>query len=393
PSRRPVRRPEAGSGAGDPARRRARGALARRADPRPGLRRQAATLRPDRWDRRPGNGGDGRHPRRRVRRRDGSPRGGHGRRRDRRRRSHRGGGRVVAGVRAPGRQGAGRRLADRRRRGGRIGAGMSGRRSILAVSGRAKLTLVFAAFASAVAFVWPLFAGAEAVVAGSDAAPLLFALVLPLVTAVAAAEISTGGFDAKTVAMLGVLAALGAALRPLGAGAGGIEPVFFLIVLGGRVFGPGFGFVLGSTTLAVSALITAGVGPWLPYQMLAAAWVGLGAGLLPQAKGRVELGMLAVYGAVASFAFGLLMNLSFWPFTLGPDTSMSFVAGAPIWENLKRFLAFEVVTSFAWEVGRAITTAVLILVVGGTILRTLRRASARAAFDSKPVFEPTGPGR
>ncbi len=270
---------------------------------------------------------------------------------------------------------------------------MSGRRSILAVSGRAKLTLVFAAFASAVAFVWPLFAGAEAVVAGSDAAPLLFALVLPLVTAVAAAEISTGGFDAKTVAMLGVLAALGAALRPLGAGAGGIEPVFFLIVLGGRVFGPGFGFVLGSTTLAVSALITAGVGPWLPYQMLAAAWVGLGAGLLPQAKGRLELAMLAVYGAVASFAFGLLMNLSFWPFTHGPDTSMSFVAGAPMWENLKRFLAFEVVTSFAWEVGRAITTAVLILVVGGTILRTLRRASARAAFDSKPVFEPTGPGR
>ena len=266
---------------------------------------------------------------------------------------------------------------------------MSGRRSILAVSGRAKLTLVFAAFASAVAFVWPLFAGAEAVVAGSDAAPLLFALVLPLVTAVAAAEISTGGFDAKTVAMLGVLAALGAALRPLGAGAGGIEPVFFLIVLGGRVFGPGFGFVLGSTTLAVSALITAGVGPWLPYQMLAAAWVGLGAGLLPQAKGRLELAMLAVYGAVASFAFGLLMNLSFWPFTLGPDTSMSFVAGAPIWENLKRFLAFEVVTSFAWEVGRAITTAVLILVVGGTILRTLRRASARAAFDSKPIFERT----
>ncbi|HEX7100164.1 MAG TPA: ECF transporter S component [Acidimicrobiia bacterium] len=264
---------------------------------------------------------------------------------------------------------------------------MSARPATLAMSPRAKLTLAFAAVASLVAFVWPLFAGTDAVVAGSDTAPLLFALVLPLVAAVAAAEISTGGFDAKTVAMLGVLSALGAGLRPLGAGAGGIELVFFLIVLGGRVFGPGFGFILGSTTLAVSALITAGVGPWLPYQMLAASWVGLGAALLPKREGRAELALLAVYGAMSSVLFGMLMNLSFWPFTLGPDTSLSFVAGDPVWANLRRFLAFEVVTSLAWEIGRAITTAGLILVVGGTILRTLRRASARAAFDSKPVFE------
>ena len=83
------------------------------------------------------------------------------------------------------------------------------------------------------------------------------------------AELTSGGLDAKAVAMLGVLAAVGAALRPLGAGAGGIETVFFLLVLAGRVFGPGFGFVLGSTTLFASALITGGVGPWLPFQMLA----------------------------------------------------------------------------------------------------------------------------
>ena len=54
--------------------------------------------------------------------------------------------------------------------------------------------------------------------------------------------------------------AVGAALRPLGAGSAGLETVFFLLILAGRVFGPGFGFVLGATTLAASALITAGVG-------------------------------------------------------------------------------------------------------------------------------------
>ena len=104
-----------------------------------------------------------------------------------------------------------------------------------------------------------------------------------LVLAVVLAELSDGGMDAKALAMLGVLSAIGAALRPLGAGTAGIETVFFLLVLAGRVFGPGFGFVLGCTTLFASALLTGGVGPWLPYQMFGCAWVGLVAGLLPAA--------------------------------------------------------------------------------------------------------------
>ena len=49
----------------------------------------------------------------------------------------------------------------------------------------------------------------------------------------------------------------------------------------GRVFGPGFGFALGCTSLFASAIITGGVGPWMPYQMFGCAWIGLFAGLLP----------------------------------------------------------------------------------------------------------------
>src|SRR5687767_4249226 len=154
---------------------------------------------------------------------------------------------------------------------------------------RATLALAVAAAISVVAFGWPLLVSADAGIAQGATAPWTFALLLPLVLAVVLAEISEGGLDAKAVAMLGVLSALGAAIRPLGAGTAGIETVFFLLVLGGRVFGPGFGFVLGNTMLFASALLTGGVGPWLPYQMLGAAWVALGAGLLPSARGKVEL--------------------------------------------------------------------------------------------------------
>ena len=125
--------------------------------------------------------------------------------------------------------------------------------------------------------------------------------------------------DSKALAMLGVLSAVNAALRPLGAGLAGIETVFFLLVLAGRVFGPGFGFVLGCTSVFASALLTAGVGPWLPFQMMASAWIGLGAGLLPRrVSGRAEIAMLVVYGIFAAYFFGFVMNLWFWPFAVGP---------------------------------------------------------------------------
>lgn len=245
---------------------------------------------------------------------------------------------------------------------------------------RSTVAVVLACVAGLLAFAWPLFASAESALAENRTAPLVFGLLLPLVLAVVLFEIGEGGMDPKAVAMLGVLSAVGAALRPLGAGTAGLETVFFLLVLAGRVFGAGFGFVLGATTLFGSALITGGVGPWLPYQMLGAALVGLGAGLLPPLSGRGEIAMLAAYGAVAGLFYGLLLNLSFWPFGLGGETSISFVAGDPVLENLHRFLLFTLATSLGWDLGRALTNVVLIVVAGPAILATLRRAARKAVF-------------
>jgi energy-coupling factor transport system substrate-specific component len=261
----------------------------------------------------------------------------------------------------------------------------------IAVRPRAGLALALASTVGLVAFTWPLLVHAGSPLASLRDAPLLFALLLPLLLAVVLAELADGGLDAKAVAMLGVLTAVGAALRPLGTGIAGFEPIFFLLVLAGRVHGPGFGFVLGATTLFASALTTGGVGPWLPFQMLGAAWVGAGAGLLPPARGRTELVLLAAYGVAAGLLYGLLLNLSFWPFTLTEGTAISFVAGDPALDNLRRFLTFSAVTSLGFDIPRALVTAALVLITGRPILRTLRRASRRAAFDAPVRFEATGP--
>ncbi|MET0903666.1 MAG: ECF transporter S component [Acidimicrobiales bacterium] len=254
---------------------------------------------------------------------------------------------------------------------------------------RTAVALVVASIAGLAMFTWPLIINPPADFSHERDAPYVFALILPALVAIVLAEMSARGMDTKALAMLGVLSAIGAALRPLGAGTGGIELVFFLLVLGGRVYGPAFGFVLGSTTLFASALITGGVGPWLPFQMLASSWVGLVAGLLPPARGRAEIAMLAVYAGASAYAYGFLVNLWGWPFALGAGTELSYVAGGGVLDNLHRFVLYTVATStWGWDTGRAITNVAAVLLVGRAVLLTLRRATRKAAFDAPVTFEP-----
>lgn len=247
------------------------------------------------------------------------------------------------------------------------------------------ITVVFAV--GAVAFGWPFLTDPGTALDSSHSgdAPFIFVALLPLLAAVVLAELTSGGLDAKGVAMLGMLSAVGGALRALSPGTAGLEPTFAVIIMGGRVFGRGFGLVLGATTLLVGALITGGVGPWLPFQMIAAAAVGFFAGSLPPARGRTEVVLVAVYAAVAGFAFGMLMNLWFWPFaSYAPE--ITFVAGDPLAENLRRYLVFYLTTSLAWDAGRSVLNFLLIMAVGSSLLRALRRAARRAAFHAEAVF-------
>ncbi len=272
------------------------------------------------------------------------------------------------------------------------GASANGRR-IHAIRPRARTitTLILVTLISLVAFGWPLIAapGSDAVAHSGDA-PWVFALLLPLLIALVWAELGDGGVDAKALAVLGVLAAVGTALRPLGGGIAGLEPVWVLIILGGRALGPAFGFTLGSVTLISSALITGGVGPWLPFQMIAAGWVGLGAGLLPSTRSRgrrMEVMMLCAYAFVACIAYGFCMNLWFWPFSGGLAPQLAYIPGAPLLVNLQHWLVFGAATSLGYDIPRAILTVVLIALAGAPILAALRRSTRRASFGAVGRFE------
>jgi energy-coupling factor transport system substrate-specific component len=248
-----------------------------------------------------------------------------------------------------------------------------------------------------IAYLWPFFtAPAQSAEAGGAAmfsahaadSTLLMVVLLPLMLLVLGAEIAGQRINSRAIALLGVMCAAGAVLRIPGGGLSGFSPMFFLVILAGFVFGPGFGFVMGALTMFVSALITAGIGPWLPFQIFGLAWVGAGAGAIGSigalrdkrsaGSDRLALTALAVYGCAVGFAFGALLNLWFWPFASSPGAATAYDPAASPATNLVNYARFYALTSFGWDLMRAVGNVAMTLLLGMPLLRSLRRAGRRA---------------
>jgi energy-coupling factor transport system substrate-specific component len=249
-------------------------------------------------------------------------------------------------------------------------------------------------------FALPTIRQTDSGAARAGEAPIVLCGLVLLCLAAILREIDpmrAGEGAARIVALLASMVALGAVARLIPSFLGA-SPIFLLVILGGYVFGPAFGFQLGALTLAVSAFLTGGIGPWVPYQMLGVGWVGLLAGILPKPaqRGR-QLGLLAVYGVVSGILFGALLNLWFWPFALpgGGEVApgLSWSPDLSLAEALGRYARFYVVTSLWFDIFRAIGNVVLILALGRPILRTLERYRDRFTWHPwTPEPTPSAPG-
>jgi energy-coupling factor transport system substrate-specific component len=238
---------------------------------------------------------------------------------------------------------------------------------------------------AALGFIWPFLVNSQDL---AHKAGWFFLISTTLSAFLIVALIANEDLGSKNVAFLGILSALIAALRPLGIGAIGIEPMWFALILAARAMGPTFGFLLGALSMSLSALLTGGIGPWLGYQVFAAALIGFAVGLIPKnVRGKVEIIFLAIYGVVAAELFGILMDLQFWPWSLGAGTELSYRVGAPVRENLSNFLSYHFLSALAWDIPRATITVALILIAGKPALNALRRARNKAAFVSEVEFK------
>ncbi|HUY96543.1 MAG TPA: ECF transporter S component [Verrucomicrobiae bacterium] len=237
-------------------------------------------------------------------------------------------------------------------------------------------------------FLWP-FTGlglppatpALAVVAGAT-------LVLLLV------EAGQRRMDSRQLSLLVALSAVDAGMRAaLVTGIGGFSPTFFGILCGGYVLGPSFGFSCGAGSLLVSAVVTGGVGPWLPYQMLAAGWVGVAAGLAGlvrrrRAPGRWDLAALGVVGAACGIGFGICMDVWNWTF-FRASPQLGWSPGLAPAVAAAHFVRYYLATSLVYDSLRALGNLAMVAAFGLPVLVGLRRVAVRFTL----VLEPAAPGR
>jgi len=229
-------------------------------------------------------------------------------------------------------------------------------------------------------FAWP-FIGS-----GLPANTPAWALAVGCVTALLLVEAGTRELDSRAVALLAAIAAIDTALRlAVIEGIGGFNPIFFLVLCSGYVFGTSFGFLAGALSILVSAIAGGGVGPWVPYQIFGLGWVGVAAGLAGHWRSTTpnwrDLNTLAGVGAIMGWVFGALLDVSGWvPAYRGNPTLGCRPVITPK-NALLNFGRYYLLTSLAYDTFRAVGNVVMVLALGAPVLAALTRLKARLTFE------------
>jgi len=133
---------------------------------------------------------------------------------------------------------------------------------------------------------------------------------------------------------------------------------------------------MGAMTMFVSGLITGGVGPWLPGQMITAGWLGQSSSLLkPVIQGLKwqqksgEILILSVFSAIWGILYGIIMNLWFWPF-FSAAPGQTWLQSAGLMENIGRYGAYYIATSLVWDITRSIGNILIIGFLSFIIVET-----------------------
>jgi energy-coupling factor transport system substrate-specific component len=174
--------------------------------------------------------------------------------------------------------------------------------------------------------------------------------------------------SSKEIALIAIYSAFAAVARIPFVGIPSVQPVSFLVLCAGYVFGPLIGFVIGGNVAFLSNIFL-GQGIWTVYQIFAWGLFGIIGGLLGRKKNqKPDRWMLALVGFLLAFLYGWLMNLWSW-LLIRPITFASFIA-----VNIQ---------SIPFDIAHAITNFIFLIVFGQEVIRILSRYQQRFFYTIK----------
>ncbi|MSS46083.1 hypothetical protein FYJ43_08550 [Cutibacterium sp. WCA-380-WT-3A] len=179
-----------------------------------------------------------------------------------------------------------------------------------------------------------------------------------------------------------------AARAALAPGASGIEPVFWIPMLVGAVLGAPGGVLAGTFTCLVSSAAIGTVATPLAGQLVVWQLWGLAGAAMVRLRTVTTWLAGALWCLVLGPITGVLLNLTGWAWAEA-DPGQSFLAGLGPIEEAQRLWAWTRATSLAFDMTRAITNAIVWLIVIPFVIRALRQTMAsdrRASARARPVI-------
>lgn len=167
---------------------------------------------------------------------------------------------------------------------------------------------------------------------------------------------------AREIVPIAVMAALGAVGRIAFAAVPGVKPTTAIVIIAGAAFGPQAGFLTGAVS-ALASNFFFGQGAWTPWQMLAWGLCGLLAGMLKNVRLLKGTKSLMAFGFFASFLFSAIMNSYY---------IIGFVSPITWGAVITSFAA-----SFSFDITHAVSTVVMLLLVGKIWLKKLERIKTK----------------
>ncbi|MDO4413107.1 hypothetical protein [Cutibacterium sp.] len=237
---------------------------------------------------------------------------------------------------------------------------------------------------------WPVWGSRTAALQtqAESTAPWLIAAQIGVSAALAAVLVHETRSARQLSLILGacVLAAgIRAAVAP---GANGIEPVFWIPLLVGAVLGAPGGVLAGTLTCLVSSAAIGTIATPLAGQLVVWQLWGLAGAAMVRLRTVTTWLAGALWCVILGPVTGVLLNLMGWAWA-ETDPGQSFLAGLNPLDEAQRLWAWTQATSLAFDMSRAITNAVVWLIVIPFVIRALRQALApdrRASARLRPVI-------
>jgi energy-coupling factor transport system substrate-specific component len=168
--------------------------------------------------------------------------------------------------------------------------------------------------------------------------------------------------DARKVAAIAALSALGGVLRVPFAAIPGLQPTTFITAVAGYTLGPVNGFMVGGMAAFISNFFL-GQGPWTLWQMLGWGLCGVFFGVLKNIMKRDSILLFAIICGIWGYIFGIILDMWYIVAFIKPMNWGAIIAG--------------IAASLSFDTIHSIGNVLFSLLLGKNFIKTLERFNKR----------------